>query len=87
MQLDRELINQYLLEFGDQPVEDGKITEDMHLIDDLGLDSLGAVSLVMELEEKFGIYLDADEMDNLETVKDIYLFVERALESKACVES
>lgn len=87
MKLDRELIDEYLLEFGDQPVEGGKIREDMHLIDDLGLDSLGAVSLVMELEEKFGIFLDADEMGNLVTVKDLYSFVERAWEAKACAES
>ncbi len=44
------------------------ITEDSSF-DDLGIDSLDAVELMMELEDEFGIELDAAEMGR--TVRDL----------------
>ncbi len=44
------------------------ITEDS-TFDDLGIDSLDAVELLMDLEDEFGIELEASEMGH--TVKDL----------------
>ena len=40
-------------------------------IDDLGADSLDVIELVMSMEEEFGIAIDDDEVEDLETVGQI----------------
>lgn len=47
-----------------------KIT-DSSKIEDLGLDSLDLVELVTEAEEVFGIEISDEELNKLETVKDV----------------
>ncbi len=44
----------------------------------LGIDSLDAVELVMELEEKLGIQLDLDR--DLENIDELVKFVEEKME-------
>ncbi len=44
----------------------------------LGIDSLDAVELVMELEEKLGIQLDLDR--DLENIDELVKFVEEKIE-------
>jgi len=67
---------------GDQEVEDRlielitevfkrpthQITRMTHFIDDLGLDSLDSVTLVIKVEEKFGITIHDDDAAKLCTV-------------------
>ncbi len=45
-------------------VEEGKITEDAHFMDDLGADSLDTVELIMQLEEEFGIEIPDEDAEN-----------------------
>jgi acyl carrier protein len=47
------------------------ITEASHLRDDLGLNSLDAVDLVMQLEDEFELELTDDELSGFETVGDV----------------
>ena len=49
-------------------VEEGKITEDAHFMDDLGADSLDTVELIMQLEEEFGIEIPDEDAENIKTV-------------------
>ncbi|MAD51500.1 MAG: acyl carrier protein [Candidatus Marinimicrobia bacterium] len=49
-------------------VEEGKITEDAHFMDDLGADSLDTVELIMQLEEEFGIEIPDEDAENITTV-------------------
>ena len=56
-------------------VEEAKITDDAHFVDDLGADSLSRVEIVMEFEAMFGCEIsdeDAEKITNLaEAVKYI----------------
>ncbi len=59
------------------PIED--IDETSNLIEDLGADSLDAFDLVMVFEDEFGIKIEDDEIENLQTVQDIVELLEEKL--------
>lgn len=60
-------------------VDEEKITLEANLKDDLGIDSLAAVELSLELETEFDIHIEDEELAKLVTVADIVAL----LESKA----
>lgn len=65
----------------EEPLEDGKkISLDDNLFDDLHLDSLNTIVIVNEIEEKFNITLNTDELANIKTVRDIEEMVKTYLE-------
>jgi acyl carrier protein len=63
--------------------------EDLNLIDDLGMDSVQVLSLLMSLEEEFGIELDeADvDLDKLMCVQALIDFVVRKCATQAATPS
>jgi len=52
------------------------VTDDKHLIEDLGADSLHTVELVMEFEKEFGIEILDEDADSLVTVGAIKEYVD-----------
>lgn len=54
--------------------------EDIHLTNDLEIDSLDQVEITMEVEQAFGIRIEDDECQGFSTVADIVNLVERKLE-------
>jgi acyl carrier protein len=40
-------------------------------LDDLGIDSLGAVAFIAELEKQAGLQVNAEELEQLETIGDL----------------
>jgi len=52
-------------------------SDECHIVDDLGADSLETVALVMDIEEEFGIEIPDEEMANLGTVGKTIAIVER----------
>lgn len=58
-------------------VDEGLITPEATLQEDLGIDSLSAVELAMELETEFDIRIEDDELENLKTVQDVVDVVEK----------
>jgi len=54
-----------------------KIKLDSDLVDDLGMDSLGAVEIMYEMREKFGVDIPERELSGIEKVKDIIEYFER----------
>jgi acyl carrier protein len=56
-------------------VKEEEITSEKSLID-LGADSLDAVELMMEIENKFDISIPDTEMEKLSTVGDIQTYLE-----------
>lgn len=61
-------------------VDADTITEDSHIIDDLGADSLDAVELIMALEEAFDIEIDDDTASEIQTVQDILDYLETVVD-------
>ena len=52
-------------------VDESLIKPEASLKDDLGIDSLAAVELGMELESEFGVRIEDEELEGLKTVQDI----------------
>ena len=57
-------------------VDVSNVTDDKHIIDDLGADSLDTVELVMALEEEFELEIADDDADSLVTVGAIKQYIE-----------
>lgn len=57
-------------------VNPDKITLDASLSEDLGADSLDAVEVIMDLEDKYGITIDDETAKSFKTVKDLVDYIE-----------
>jgi len=60
-------------------LNEDEITLEANLKDDLGIDSLDAVELIMELEDEFDVKIEDEEAQAFVTIADII----KTLESKA----
>ena len=58
-------------------VKSEDLSNDKKFTDDLGADSLAIVELVLALEEKFGIKIPDDEVDNIKTVGDAVSYIKQ----------
>ena len=57
-------------------IDVSEVTDDKHLIDDLGADSLDTVELIMELETDYDIEIADEDAETLVTVGAIKQYVE-----------
>ncbi|MDE2028138.1 MAG: acyl carrier protein [Candidatus Omnitrophica bacterium] len=53
----------------------GKVKPESRLVEDLGLDSFGAVEVAFELEEKFELKIPDSALYEAKTVKDIVDYI------------
>jgi acyl carrier protein len=60
-----------------------KITPEASFRNDLGADSLSTVELMMELEEAFGVEIEDEEAEKIQTVKDAIEYIEKKVGEKA----
>lgn len=65
----KEIMFDYL---GDDEIE---ISKDSVLSQDLGLSSLDMLSIVGEVEDKYGVEFDDDSLCSLKTVDDVIQFI------------
>ena len=63
-------------------VADQNIKPSAKLKDDLGIDSLYAVELILELETSFEIQMTWEDIQDLKTVQDVVDLVEAKLKEK-----
>ncbi|MGD9140594.1 MAG: acyl carrier protein [bacterium] len=63
-------------------VSEEKVTPEASFINDLGADSLDTVELMMELEEAFGVSIEDEEAEKIQTVKDAIDYLEAKLADK-----
>ena len=66
----------------DGSVTPDEITPESHLRHDLGLDSLQGVTLIMNVEEEFGISITDEELAAVRTVGDVVRLIRAKLEEK-----
>jgi acyl carrier protein len=71
-----EAIREHLAQRG---IEASEVTEQSHLVNDLGLDSLDTVELTLGLEERFGIEIPDTELEGVESVGDAVTLIEKKL--------
>lgn len=65
--------------FGQHADVGAQITESSHLVADLGIDSLGVMEIVQELEDKFELRIPDEAIREVETVADVAHAVEEGL--------
>ena len=63
-------------------IEKEEIVDDKALGDDIGVDSLSLVDLSVRLEERFGVELSDDDVNDSTTVRDLVNLVQRKLDAK-----
>jgi acyl carrier protein len=60
-------------------IDSDKITMEADLLRDLDLDSLDTMELTLGMEERFGIEIPDAELEDLSTVQDAVVLIERKL--------
>ena len=58
-------------------VDEATITADSRLIEDLKADSANVMVMIMDLEDKFGIMVEDDQIMKLKTVGDVVTYIEQ----------
>ena len=56
-------------------IDVSEVTDDKHLMEDLGADSLHTVELVIEFENHFDMTIPDEDADQLHTVKQIKEYI------------
>lgn len=56
-------------------IDISEVTDEKHLIDDLGADSLHTVELIMEFENEFDIEIPDDDAETLVTIGKIKEYI------------
>lgn len=64
----------------------GELRPEQRLVEDLGLDSVGLLSLAVAVEDHFRICLDAEDEAEIRTVGDLARVLQRKLAVQAGVE-
>ena len=59
-------------------IDVSEVTDDKHLMEDLGADSLDTVELVMALEEEFDIEISDEEAENISTVQTAIDYINKS---------
>ena len=57
-------------------IDQDKIRDEHHFIDDLGADSLNIVEIVMGIEEEYDIAIPDEDTEQLQTVGDLRNYLE-----------
>jgi acyl carrier protein len=60
-------------------IDPSEIHPDSAFIRDLGADSLDVVELIMALEEEFGLTIEEEEAEKIETVRDAIRYIQENL--------
>jgi acyl carrier protein len=74
--LDWDALVERLLDASDEEVSASEVKPESRLKEDLGLGSLQAITLVMDLEEEYGVVVEDEELEGLVTVGDLRDLVE-----------
>lgn len=57
-------------------IDEDKISDSSDIFEDLGADSLDVVTLLMSLEDEFGLTIGDDQAQDFHTVGDVVSFIE-----------
>ena len=60
-------------------VKESEVTREASFINDLGADSLDCVELVIDFEHEFGIEIDDNEAENINTVSDAIDYINKLI--------
>jgi acyl carrier protein len=79
--IDKQILQSDLHElFGRYALPGTTVSNDAHITGDLGIDSLGVMEIVAELEDKYALSFPDDELPRIRTVGDVVGAITRSLE-------
>ena len=64
-------------------VDENEITEASRLKENLGIDSLASMQLILDMEQKFNIHVEDEEVMEIETVADVIALLEKKTKEEA----
>ena len=77
---DRVILSQIIQALADYLKQDAaRITEEHHLRDDLGLDSMAVIELLYKIEETFNIQIPDQDLAGMSTVGSVAAYVQGRL--------
>lgn len=68
---DQQIFDRIVTIIQERQGEDFVVTENLSLKDDLDADSVDLMEFVLTIEDEFGIEIDDEEIDNLQSVADV----------------
>lgn len=87
MKFTREKVRSELVALLGQHIQPGvDIKEQSHLVGDLGIDSLGVMEILADIEDKFGLNIPDDALRSVETVADVSAAIETRLQADGRLE-
>ena len=72
----RAKVIEHLIAASDEEIQPEDVSDETRLREDLDLSSLQAVTLVMDLEDEFGVVIEDEEIEGLATVGDVLEIIE-----------
>jgi acyl carrier protein len=72
--------------FGNHALAGVEVTEKSHLIADLGIDSLGVMEVVADLEDKFKLTIPDEALRDVNTIADVFAAIETRLTADGRLE-
>ena len=80
-------VTNYLVEASEKDLRPEDVTLETSLQGDLDLDSMQSVTMVMELEDEYGISIDNDELSELNSIGDLVKKIQAKLEDTKKTDS
>lgn len=82
MEWSRETVRSELITLFEQHAQAGvNVSENSHLVGDLGIDSLGVMEVMADIEDKFGLHIPDDALREVNTIGDVARSIEAKLAS------
>lgn len=83
----RDSVRAELLKVFQRHAEDGAaVTEQSRLVADLGIDSLGVMEVIADLEDKFHLHIPDEALREVDTIRDVVAAVEARLQNDGRLE-
>jgi acyl carrier protein len=77
----RESVKSEVLRLLGQHIQEGvAIRESSHLVGDLGIDSLGVMEVIADIEDTFKLHIPDEALREVNTVADVALAIETRLQ-------
>ena len=64
-------------------IAEDQIKEESNLKEDLGIDSLAAMQLILDMEKEFNIHVEDEEVMGIEKVADVIALLEKKTKEEA----
>lgn len=87
MKLTREKVREDLRAIlGAHAQAGAKVTDSSHLVGDLGLDSLGVMEVLADIEDRFHMAIPDDALRDVDTVASVFRAIEARLQKEGRLE-